>query len=515
MKTYLLIFLLAACGALALTPLVRRLCERLGWLDHIRDERRVHKYPVPRLGGVAIFGALVFSLGLLPFWQNLLTQSIRDNWPRLWPVLIPAVVIFACGVYDDLKGVNASFKFLAQGLAGALFYALGGRIEGLSVPFVGSVALPWFVGVAVTIFWVVAITNAFNLLDGLDGLAAGAALFASLVLVSVSYQMGQPHVTAVGLALCGALAGFLRYNFNPASIFLGDSGSLLIGFLLAALSIQGSQKASTAVALTIPLIAFGLPVFDTLFTLLRRFISGRPLFAGDREHVHHKLLERGWSQRKVVLVLYCACAVLGVASLTLVNASTITGMFLVIIGVAIIVGVNRLNYHELHEVQAGVRRNSTERRQRLANNVCVRRASQQMAQAGDLPGVVAALEAMLAHGQFDGAKVWFETPDNAQAPNWSWARAEASPNGTAAALHNWRLTLPLVTQGRQVGLLEVCRKVQEGNLMLDINLVCRGFAREMARALVRVGATPQPTAASAKLVNVHAAGGWEGKAKAS
>ena len=327
MKTYLLIFLLAAGSSLLFTPLVRRLCEYMGWLDEARDARRVHKKPVPRLGGVALFGALVVSLGFLPLLQNQLTLTLGASLPRLWPIVLPAALIFLCGVYDDLFGVNARFKFAAQILAGTLFYALGGRIEGLAVPLLHTLALPAAVGFVVTVFWVVAITNAFNLLDGLDGLAAGAALFASLVLLVVSHQMEQPLITIFALALCGALAGFLRYNFNPASIFLGDSGSLLLGFLLSALAVQGAQKASTAVALTIPLIAFGLPIFDTLVSLIRRFISGKPLFAGDREHVHHKLLERGWSQRKVVLALYGVCALLGLFSLLFINNSSMTGLF--------------------------------------------------------------------------------------------------------------------------------------------------------------------------------------------
>ncbi len=510
MKTYLLIFLLAAGSSLVFTPLVRRLCERLGWLDEIRDERRIHTKPVPRLGGIAIFSALVVSLGVLLLLDNLITQSLHGGGPRLLPIVLPATLIFLCGVYDDVMGMSARFKFAVQAVGGLLFYALGGRIEGLALPFWGTLALPSVVGCLLTVFWIVAVTNAFNLLDGLDGLAAGAALFASLILLVVSYQMGQPLITVFGLALCGSLAGFLRYNFNPASIFLGDSGSLLLGFLLAALSVQGAQKASTAVALTIPLVAFGLPIFDTLFALMRRFISGKPLFEGDREHFHHKLLERGWSHRRVVLSLYVVCALFGLSSLLFVSSSPMTGLFLVIIGVVVIIGVSGLRYHEVDEVGAGVRRNTGERRSRLANNVVVRRASQKMSYADSLEEIIAAFEVMLAHEQFAGVRLWL-TPVDEDIPDWSWVRSDVTPEAIFDEARNWRLSLPLLSQIHgETGRIEFYRTVQDGNLLLDINLLCYRFAQETARAWARVSLPQKRKAATAAttlaLAKKHSAG---------
>jgi UDP-GlcNAc:undecaprenyl-phosphate GlcNAc-1-phosphate transferase len=515
-KTYLIIFLLAAGSSLLLTPLVRRLCVAMGWLDEVRDERRVHKKPVPRLGGVAIFLSLVISLIFLPLRENLLTQALYETLPRLWPIIAPAALIFCCGVYDDLVGVNARFKFVAQIIAGSLFYFLGGRIEGLAFPVLGVVVLPSYIGFVVTVIWVVAITNAFNLLDGLDGLAAGAALFASLVMLVVSYQMGHPLIMVLSLALCGSLAGFLRYNFNPASIFLGDSGSLLLGFLLSALAVQGAQKASTAVALTIPLIAFGLPVFDTAFSLVRRFISGKPLFAGDREHVHHKLLERGWSQRKVVLSLYGVCALSGLTSLLFFSTSPVTGFFLAVIGIAVIMGVSRLRYHELDEFQAGVRRNSLERRERVANNVCIRRAGEMMAQAQNFSAFVKALEAMLAHKQFALCKLWVAGDD--ASPRWTWLREDVVGEDGFHLASSWHITIPLVAKGRVLGGLELFRRAGEGNLLLDVNLLCRLFARETARAWERLeakreeGEKDTTAESSVRPANARAAVGFEGRA---
>ena len=181
-------------------------------------------------------------------------------------------------------------------------------MDALSVPFLGTVQLPPVLSYVVTIVWLVGITNAFNLIDGIDGLASGAALFASLVLLVVSFLQERSLVIVVTLVLCGSLAGFLRYNFNPASIFLGDSGALFVGFTLAALSVVGTQKAATAIAVVVPILAFGFPMVDTAMTMGRRLISRKPIFEGDNEHIHHMLLARGWSQRKVALVLYGVCA---------------------------------------------------------------------------------------------------------------------------------------------------------------------------------------------------------------
>ncbi len=364
MNTYFLLFLIAMCSSLVLTPIVRRVCERFSWLDEPRrDERRVHQRAVPRLGGVAIFASTLMALAVLPFINNLLTETLRANRSQLLVVLIPATLILLFGIYDDLRGSGARYKFLAQGIAGLLFYVLGGRVEALSVPLIGTVDLPQVVGCALTVLWIVGISNAFNLIDGMDGLATGAALFSSLVILVVSLMLSHSLVTVIAVVLCGALIGFLRYNFNPASIFLGDSGSLFIGFTLAALSVQGSQKASTAVAVTIPLIAFGLPVLDTGFAIARRFISGQPLFQGDREHIHHKLLDRGWSQRRVAIVLYGVCALFGLLALLFVGASSTrtTGLVLFVVGVAVLFMVNSLRYHEMDEVKAGVKRNFSER----------------------------------------------------------------------------------------------------------------------------------------------------------
>ena len=269
MKTYFALFFIAMFASLIITPLIRRLCQRFKLLDDHADDRRVHTSAIPRLGGIAIFLSLMLALASLLFVSNLLTDTLRFYAPVLIKVLIPSALVLLLGVYDDLRGTNAAVKFLGLGVIASLFYFMGGRIEALAVPFLGVVKFPAAISFLLTVFWLVAISNAFNLIDGMDGLATGAALFSSIVILVVALSGGHVVMTVVTIVICGALAGFLRYNFNPASIFLGDSGALFVGFLLASLSLMGAQKATTAIAVITPILAFGLPVVDTTVTMAR------------------------------------------------------------------------------------------------------------------------------------------------------------------------------------------------------------------------------------------------------
>src|SRR6266853_1327233 len=401
MKTYFALFLISAATSLTLTPLLRRFCERYRLVDEPLDKRRVHVKAVPRLGGVAIFLSLLVPLSVLLLLNNLLTQTLRPDRRGIVVFLVCGFLVLLLGVYDDLSGANAKVKFAGLTGVAILFYALGGRIVTLSIPFVGGVTLHPILGFLLTLIWIVGIANAFNLIDGVDGLASGSALFSSLVLLGVALSQGRPVVAVIALALTGALAGFLRYNFNPASIFLGDSGSLFVGFALAALSVQGSQKASTAVAVAIPIIAFGVPVFDTGVAVARRFLSGKPIFQGDREHIHHMLLERGWSQRRVALVLYGVSALFGLSAMLFVNSGNgLTAVVLGVVGVAVVLALGRLRYHEVDELRASVKRNIGERRLRVANNLRMRRACRAVSSASTLDELFDGVLEVLEMGTF-------------------------------------------------------------------------------------------------------------------
>jgi len=512
MNTYLTLFLISLFASLFITPVIRRLAQRFGWLDVPSDERRVHSVPVPRLGGAAVFASVMLALLLLPLLDNLVTRQLAGQWEGLVAVLASSALVFIFGVYDDLTGASAKWKFVAQAAAGVLLYALGGRVEALTIPFVGSFALPPVLSFGVTLVWVVGISNAFNLIDGLDGLAAGASLFAALVMLAVSLVNGHTLVTVISIALVGALIGFLRYNFNPASIFLGDSGSLFIGFLLAALSVTGTQKASTVVAVAIPLMAFALPVIDTGFAIARRFIGGKPLFEGDREHIHHKLLERGWSQRRVAFALYGVCALFGLLALLFTSdggEGKLTGLILLITGAAIILTAGRLRYHEMDEVRAGLRRNFGERKIRAANHIRVRRASQSLSKAKSLGELFTAVREVLELGEFVYATVQlgrggdYETSERALALEegdrrlrgaevrgglicWDWERGDVEAEEVQSSHFFWTLKLPLSTDTAGWGYINLYREFGGDGLLMDVNYLSNLFQKELALAAERI-----------------------------
>ena len=510
MKTYFALFLISATASLLFTPLLRRFCERYRLVDEPLDNRRVHVKAVPRLGGVAIFLSLLIPLSVLLVLNNLLTQALRPERRGIVVYLICGFLVLLLGVYDDLSGANAIVKF--AGLAGVatLFYLLGGRIVALSIPFVGSVTLHPILGFVLTLIWIVGIANAFNLIDGVDGLASGSALFSSLVLLGVALSQGRPVVAVIALALTGALAGFLRYNFNPASIFLGDSGSLFVGFSLAALSLLGSQKASTAVAVAIPILAFGLPVVDTSVSIARRFLSGKPIFQGDREHIHHMLLDRGWSQRRVALVLYGVSALFGLLAMLLVNSGDgLIAVLLFVVGVVVALGLGHLRYHEVDEVRASVKRNIGERRVRLANNLRMRRACRAVSSASTLDELIDGVLEVLELGAFahatallscngdldvnrtavalaarDGSK-GFAVINNGRIC-WSWKSGEFTHVDVVGSDRFWAMRLPLGSGEGSFGYLNLYRQLNADRLLFDVNYLTTAFQPAVAQAAERI-----------------------------
>jgi UDP-GlcNAc:undecaprenyl-phosphate/decaprenyl-phosphate GlcNAc-1-phosphate transferase len=528
MNTYLTLFVVALVSSIVLTPGIRRLAQRLGWLDVPKDQRRLHLSPVPRLGGVAIFLSVLLALIPLTFLDNLVTATLRANVPALKAVMVSATLVFLFGVYDDVKGTSAKWKFLALAVAGVVLYLMGGRITAISIPFVGSIRVPEILGLALTIFWVVAISNAFNLIDGLDGLAAGAALFATLVMLVVSFLQGNSAVTVLTLIIAGSLIGFLRYNFNPASIFLGDSGALFLGFTLAALSLVSAQKASTAVAVAIPMMAFGLPIIDTSFTVMRRFISGHPLFEGDREHIHHKLLERGWSQRHVVFVLYGVCALfslLGLLSVREGGGGRITAVVLIVLGAAVIFVAGRLRYLEADEVKAGIKRNLGDRRLRIANHMRVRRAGRMLAEANTLETIFTAVGELLKSAEFVYVAIELgclnDGPKNERVLGreinkgalrgakmrdglicWDWERGDVEGFEVVNSDLFWTVRLPLSTNDGSLGSITFFREFGSDELLLDINYLSSLFQRELTSAVDRVLAHDSQQSLGRRIANL-------------
>ena len=488
----------------------------------------MHRTAIPRLGGLALYFSCLTALSLLPFLDNLLTQTLRTLDAEFLTIFIPATLVLILGAYDDLRGTNATFKFTGLAIIATIFYALGGRIDAVSIPLFGSVELPPLLSFLLTVVWLVGITNAFNLIDGLDGLASGAALFSSLVILGVSISQERPLMIVISLVLCGAVAGFLRYNFNPASIFLGDSGALFIGFLLAAMSVLGTQKASTAVAIFVPVLAFGFPVVDTAMTMARRVVSRKPVFQGDNEHIHHMLLARGWSQRRVALVLYGVCAAFGLLALIFpASGSKLTGFMMFVISVAVIIAVGHLRYHEVDEIRAGVKRTVADRRLRVANNIRVRRAALALSKASDLHEMFEAMRHMLDFGEFTFANAQVGQAGRAEINErafqaslyrhpkqglefrngrvfWSWSRQGDETDPSRA---EWSFRLPLVKDGVEWGWLNFYHSLDGEALLVDTNYLSDLFRREFTEAAARIFTVhEQPEVAPALAMSMAAKG---------
>lgn len=336
-------FVIALAIAAALTPLVRNTALRLRLVDQ-PEGRKIHTIPIPRLGGIAIVAAFYAPLlGLILFVPDAYAVFFED--PRLAAGLVGGgLAIAMLGVYDDLRGATALEKLTIQAAVALAMYVVGFRIEILANPFGAPIELGW-IGLPLTLIWIVGVINALNLIDGLDGLAGGVALFALGVMMLMAVLHGQTSMLIVGASLAGAVFGFLFYNMNPATIFMGDSGSMFLGFVLATTALQTHYKSSAAVALLTPIIALGLPILDTVLAIARRAARGSPLFGADREHIHHRLIGLGLSQRQAALVLFGFCSFLGVSALLLTFAnSTQTGLLLALLAVVTLVLVRKLGY---------------------------------------------------------------------------------------------------------------------------------------------------------------------------
>jgi len=496
-EVFFAIFVLSLLFSFVLTRYVRDTATARGWVAVPTQERHLHSNPLPRLGGVAIFISFSLSMvaGAAIASYALHLHSVFSP-KTLLTILVPATLVFLLGVYDDIHSVGPYFKFAIQAVAATMLFLGGLRIVNIPVLF-GAHTLPWFVGLPLTILWVLAITNAFNLIDGLDGLAAGSALFSTMVAFVVALLAGQSLVAVVAIALAGAILGFLRYNFNPATIFLGDSGSLFIGFLLSALALEGAQKAPTIVAVAIPVVSFGLPILETSLSIVRRLISGRPVFTADREHIHHKLLQHGMTHRQVVILLYGVSAVFALLSLFLLwPTGSSLGLVLAVLGTGIWIGVQRLGYLEFGEL-ARVAQRTLEQRQIFINNLAIRRATEELKAARDYQQVRCILEAAFGSNDFDGFDIKVKLLPGESVPSAESTslvrRGETSfrwtKNGGTIPLDSlavWTLTLDLLsTANRRRGSLLVHRLYSQRDLQLDINLLTSAFPTALADALDR------------------------------
>jgi len=360
--TYVIVITVGTVVSLILTPVVRAFARRVGAMD-MPGRRKIHAHPVPSLGGIAIivaFGAAVLlGISLHPDLGELLGSKLTG-------ILFGCLILMGVGIYDDTKGARPTVKLAGQIAAAIVLLVYGFNIEKFTSPLseTGSIAVPTIVGVMLTVLWVVGLTNSINLIDGLDGLAAGIVFIASLTMMSVAVYRGDYEIGLLSLAIAGAVLGFLKYNFSPASIFMGDTGSMCLGFIFAAMSLLGASKSTVAVALLVPIASMAVPLMDTGLAFLRRLIRGTHPFKGDREHLHHRLLALGLSQRQAVKLIYFISAYLGViAFITVLIPFRYTFLILIILAMGLILALKTLAYLEKHvaSLTAKVARGSTDR----------------------------------------------------------------------------------------------------------------------------------------------------------
>lgn len=317
-------FIVSFAFTFATTPLVRRFAFKIGAIDIPKDNRRMHKKPTPRIGGLAIiFG---FTVATLCF-----AQPSR----QLYGTLSGAAIIAIMGVIDDCKNLPAKLKFVIQIIAALVVVFAGDiKIDVFTNPnFLSDNpywVLPEWLSVTLTVIWIVFITNAVNFIDGLDGLAAGVSAIMSISLVFISIRVGEYSIAILGIALMGSCFGFLPFNFNPAKIFMGDTGSTFLGFMLATLSIQGVFKSYAVISFAVPLLILGLPLFDALFAMIRRILRGQSPMTADRGHLHHRLVDMGFSQKQTVFILYAISGVLGITAVLLAESGVLRALLLVI-----------------------------------------------------------------------------------------------------------------------------------------------------------------------------------------
>ena len=343
--TIIAAFAVAAVLSYFFTPPVKNFAHKVGAIDVPKDARRMHKKPIPRLGGLAIYGGFLCSI--LIFGQ--LDETMLC-------VLLGAAIIVALGIFDDVLALGAKLKFVVQIVAAAIPVCIGDLQIGLftnlnplsDTPFVhlGILAVP------VTIIWIVGITNAVNLIDGLDGLAVGVSSIAAITMLAVALLTGNMPIAITMAALAGACIGFMPYNLNPAKIFMGDTGSTFLGYMLATVSIMGLFKFYAVISFAVPFLILGLPIFDTANTIIRRVAAGRSPMSPDRGHVHHKLIDMGFNQKQAVAILYAISATLGLTAVVLTSSGEVKAIVLllavlaaILVGACIIYGAEHWSKH--------------------------------------------------------------------------------------------------------------------------------------------------------------------------
>lgn len=426
-------------------PLMRPLSFLTGAVDK-GTGRRVHTGIIPRLGGIGFYAA---------FFITTIVSLYRGEWDRFHDVfvgvLFGSLVIVLIGLYDDIKGARVSHKLLAEIAAALIIYAWGIRIDSITNPFGGKILLGWM-SLPVTVVWMIVITNAINLIDGLDGLAAGSAIFIAATFFYISG--GEIHLQLALIILIGALSGFLIYNFPPASIFMGDAGSLFIGFFLGATSIMSSHKATALAAVMVPILAFSVPLMDMAYAVLRRYYRGVPLGLADKEHIHHKLLEKGLSKKMVLIVIYAInIFVMLMALLSIsqqVNSIFFGFVFIVLFAVF---GLRLLGYVEFVPIVREMRRNFELNRKRKYYNFIIKRFRHEASGSHSLEELNRHLKRLMELYAFSTVRIYFYAHDPVE-PFFEYSHETISEDGRPLALF-----LPITGEGGCHGCIDITKEM--------------------------------------------------------
>ncbi|WP_182199835.1 glycosyltransferase family 4 protein [Paraliobacillus salinarum] len=309
--------------AVILTPYVIKLAIRIGAVDQPND-RKVHTKVMPRLGGLAII--ISFYAGFLIF---------NTGYSEVWPILAGGLIIAIVGFLDDMIQLSAKLKLLGQILAAAITVIGGLQIEFITVPFGDVIEFGYF-SIPLTVIWIVGVTNAVNLIDGLDGLAAGVSAIVLITISGLAITMGNPLVALIAFLLLGSTLGFLIYNFNPAKIFMGDVGSLFLGYMISVLAIMGLSKNVTLFSIMVPIIILGVPILDTVFAIVRRVVQRKPLLSPDKLHLHHCLIRLGYSHKQTVIVIYALSSLFSLAAV-IFTRSTMWGSTLTLLSLILLI----------------------------------------------------------------------------------------------------------------------------------------------------------------------------------
>jgi UDP-GlcNAc:undecaprenyl-phosphate/decaprenyl-phosphate GlcNAc-1-phosphate transferase len=491
MRTYILILLSSSALSYLLTFWIARLASERGWAQ--REGDGATRGGVPRLGGLAVFAAILLSCGAALLVNNMVTERLLAVGTLGLGLVAACSVVFLVGIYDDLRGARPWQKLVVQAIAAGLLYAAGFRIELLSNPFTHTpVSLGWL-ALPLTVLWLVAVSNAFNLIDGMDGLAAGVGLFAGVALFLLAAMVSNVFVAAAAAAIAGALLGFLPHNFQPARIYLGDSGSLTAGLALGALSILSAQKGPVMVTMAIPLLIFGLPLLEVGVTTMRRLLSGHPLFGRDEDHLHHRLIKIGVAKRLALLLLYGLAALFAFSSILLVNYSgTVAPLIAVLCGAFAWIVVGQMQYPEFTELDAHIRHALSTQPAVLRNQIAIRKAAgalQRAASPGELWECLTALANQLG---FAEARCELRGPDGGVSHEFEW-RCVSPPRGRPEGIprqpgHDgallWALEIPLSGAGGTRGIVRLGRALDRRAPLFRMQSLVELISGNFAAALM-------------------------------